>query len=92
MKRRKNTTLNNCGRIFVKADVGHMVKVKLTRTTLRSHPGSVSRQQPFKEHFFLVLPFHALRDFMLPTPTLNSWFELIRLQHAWSHSLAQRLS
>ena len=28
---------------------------------------------------------------MLPTPTLNSWFELLRLQHPWSHSLAQRL-
>ena len=27
---------------------------------------------------------------MLPTPTLNSWFELLGLQHPWSHSLAQR--
>ena len=55
--------------IFVKADVGHVVKAKTpTRTTLRSHRDSVSRQQTFQEHFFNVLSFLTRGSLMLPTP------------------------
>ena len=55
-RRRNNTTLNKCGGIVVSAEVGDVVRAKLSPAPLSC---SISRSQPFKKNFFPVLLFHS---------------------------------